>query len=278
MRKADLALGAAVAALFLFIAIQSRGIPAPPVPRDDASPGEHAAARSVHAAIADSDDTAAAPAADTAHAPGVELNVVLDQRMEPLPVIDTADVARRLRLGAPGTYIDDVLGEQDRALVRWSDHTVDPLRVWVQPSFSAPGWSPSYPDAARAAFDDWAAVGIPERFVFVLDSSSADIRIDWTDRFGEDQRIGTTRRVYDRNWWIRSAQIVIAVEDSAGDALPADLVAATARHEVGHALGLGHSMQSPTDIMAPVARGLTLTKADRATMRLLYTLPPGVVH
>jgi hypothetical protein len=46
---------------------------------------------------------------------------------------------------------------------------------------------------------------------------------------------------------------------------------------VGHLLGLGHS-RSEQDIMASWVLADELSESDRATLRLLYALPPGRVR
>ena len=51
---------------------------------------------------------------------------------------------------------------------------------------------------------------------------------------------------------------------------------AIALHEVGHLLGLDHTADT-MNIMTPKVRVRELCEADRATMRLLYSLPPGSV-
>jgi predicted Zn-dependent protease len=73
-----------------------------------------------------------------------------------------------------------------------------------------------------------------------------------------------------------AAEITIATHATDGTPLPPDVVFGAARHEAGHALGLGHS-NNPNDVMFPVSRATTISAADRATLHLLYTLPPGAV-
>jgi len=54
---------------------------------------------------------------------------------------------------------------------------------------------------------------------------------------------------------------------------PSQMVA-LALHELGHALGLGHSPVK-TDAMYPETSATDLTQRDRRTAMLLYDLPPG---
>jgi hypothetical protein len=190
--------------------------------------------------------------------------------------IDRAELRRRIESGAPGTYIADMLADRDSLLTRWPERTLEPIRVWVQRTSTAPDWNPDLARVARAAFDEWSAVGPPVRFMFIVDSSRADIRVDFTDRLSDGNRLGVTTHTYDQSGWIVGAEIMIALHDSGGTALPQPVVAAIARHEVGHALGLAHSRDRAT-IMYPESQTLTITAPDRATLKLLYTLPPGSV-
>src|SRR6185437_5286799 len=80
----------------------------------------------------------------------------------------------------------------------------------------------------------------------------------------------------DRSWWIVNANITLALHHNAGEALDDSSVKAIALHEVGHLLGLDHTSDT-TDIMTARVRVRDLSNADRATMKLLYSLPPGSV-
>ena len=189
---------------------------------------------------------------------------------------DAAAVRRKLRDFGAGTYIDDILRSRDSALVRWPDRVTDPLRVWIQPTAAIQDFEPAFPGRVRSAFEAWQALHIPVRFVFVPDSASADVHVTWVDHFDEEIS-GRTHWARDDHWWITDANIVLAVHHNHGEALDNAAVRAMALHEVGHLLGLDHC-QDPSNIMAPTVHVRDLTAADRATVRLLYSLPPGPVR
>lgn len=186
------------------------------------------------------------------------------------------DVRRQIEQGASGTYIGDVLLEHDSSLARWPERVEKPLRVWIQPDPALDGWNPEFEDRVRAAFHAWGETGIPMRFLFVSDSSDAEVRVVWIDRFREPIS-GKTRWARDTRWWIVDADVTIALHHNTGPMLSATAIHAIALHEVGHLLGLDHSADA-SNIMTPRVRVKALSEADRATMRLLYTLPPGAVR
>jgi hypothetical protein len=186
------------------------------------------------------------------------------------------EVRRQIELGASGTYIGDVLLEHDSSLARWPERIEKPLRVWIQPDPALDGWNPDFTERVRAAFQAWADTNIPVRFRFVQDSSHADVRVGWVDRFREPIS-GKTRWARDTRWWIVDGEITIALHHNTGPTLSASAIHAIALHEVGHLLGLDHSVDQ-TNIMTPRVRVKSLSEADRATMRLLYSLPPGAVR
>ena len=134
----------------------------------------------------------------------------------------------------------------------------------------------AYPELVRNAFEEWMSTGIPLVFTFVRDSARADIHVTWIDRFTE-QISGKTLWAHDDDWWIVEANIVLAVHHRGGEPLDSSAVRAIALHEVGHLIGLDHT-QDASNIMTPKVRVKELSAADRATARLLYTVPPGKIR
>jgi hypothetical protein len=182
-----------------------------------------------------------------------------------------ARARRRLHQGAAGTYIQDILRERDSVLIRWPDRRGVPLAVWIQPSARIKGFLPEFAGRVREAFMEWDDVRLPVRFTFVRDSINADVHVNWVDHFAE-QISGRTRWSHDEGFAITDANIVLAVHHSNGGQLDEDAVGAIALHEIGHLLGLDHTSDSLA-IMSPRVRVRQLAEADRATARLLYTLP-----
>ena len=189
---------------------------------------------------------------------------------------DASDVKRKLQEAEPGTYIGEILLTRDSALARWHDRTIHPLNVWIQPASDVADWQPTFVSQVRGAFAAWSGTGIPIRFTFVSDSSKADVHVSFIDHFSTPIS-GKTRWARDDNWWIVDADIVLAVHHDGGEALDRPAVRAIALHEIGHLLGLDHT-SDVANIMTPRVRVRVLSAADRSTMQLLYSLPPGPVR
>ena len=183
---------------------------------------------------------------------------------------------RRLAEHGVGTYIHEMLLRRDSALARWPDRRGVPLRVWVQPVAALDDWNVAYVREVRDAFREWDALRLPVRFAFTGDSARADVHVTFIDRFREPIS-GRTKWVRDDDWWITDADIMLATHHRNGEVLDADAMRAMTLHEVGHLLGLDHTSDA-TNIMAPKVRVRALSSADRATVRLLYALPPGAIR
>ena len=221
-------------------------------------------------------ETKAAAAASAAYGrPPKDVAGLLRMSAAAPPERNVEDIRRRVRWGEPGTYIAAALKQQDSAVYRWPERIVDPIRVWVAPA-PVPN-SDELLHLVRDAFGDWGAAGIPVRFTFVVDRQNADVNVNWIERWDTGIRVGYTKVVYDQHrWLLPGAEITLATHHTSGRPVQNATIRSIAVHEVGHLLGLPHSADS-TDLMFSTVYASQLTRADLATMRLVYSIPPGSI-
>lgn len=219
----------------------------------------------------------APPAAPTSATQGTDFPVepVPPEAREPtyIELLARSETRRRIRASVGSTYLTDMLAvSNDSMLRRWESRKSSPIRVWFAPTNVA-NFKPAFLDAVRTAFGEWTSWGVPVRFDFDGDSTSAEVTVRWRIQF-EIERTGQTDVSWDQNGQIRSAVITLATFDPKGRQLDTDDIRVVAAHEVGHLLGLDHSKDS-TDIMYPTAKVRALSSRDVRTVLLLYQLTPG---
>jgi hypothetical protein len=250
MKRLDLIIGTALAGLAGFVGSQALD------------------ARQLHAERAHNGEPLVT---DKAAPPGAGRSRRTSSGVKEDPALEA--VRRRIERSSPATYINEVLSSHDSALARWPERRDEPLRVWIQPVARIQDWTPALLPLVRDAFVDWGESGVPLNFAFVDDSASANVHVNWVDRFREPIS-GKTLWTHDERWYILDATVLIAVHHQGGDPLDRAATKAIALHEVGHLLGLDHTSDT-TSIMAPKVRVKELSAADKATAQLLYSLPPG---
>ena len=174
-----------------------------------------------------------------------------------------------------GTYIDDIIYAQDSALYRWPDERTRGREVYLEPSSSAAGWQPAYVEPARSAFAEWNDAGFPLASSSVYDSAGAAITLRWKERFPaeEGQRIGVTERIHTREFWIASARIEIANHDSRTTDPHADGRRYAPARDRPRAGPQSRERRDERDV--PESASTAISPSDRATLRLLYLVPPG---
>ena len=273
MKTAETLLACCVVGLACFIGGQSAGV------RPTATRGEAAGA------IEESDPGATSRRGigsgsgtivprDVSHDEEVLVAAALPNRPD-RPSISANEMRRRLAPHIGGTYLRALLRSRDSVLTRWPDRTTRPLRVFIRDGDELADWNPDYLTVVRDAFDTWVQANIPVRFIFVIDSASADVRVHFTNAFANGIS-GKTVWSRDAAHWLVSSNIELAVSHPGGGGVTPPQMRAIALHEVGHALGLDHA-ESTDDIMSAHVRVRELSEADRSTVRLLYTVPAGSV-
>ena len=192
---------------------------------------------------------------------------------------DRLDAAARaaalLRIEREGadTYLPAMLVAGDSAVHRWGDDRMArPVRVAVLPS-TMPGFREVFSANVVWAITRWNSVGLPIYLEQVADTEGADIVVTWTDRL-DSNRAGRADVSWGRSGRLSHVRVTLATHTPGGrQVLPAEMVA-LALHELGHALGLGHS-PAAADALHPETSATDLTARDRRTALLLYSVPPG---
>jgi hypothetical protein len=184
-------------------------------------------------------------------------------------------VAELLRIAREGadTYLPAMLATEDSTLHRWGDDRERrPIRVAALRE-TVPGLRDVFYANVAWAVTRWNAVGLPIYLEPVPDTAGADIVVTWAARL-DSNRAGRADVSWGRSGRLAHVHITLATHTPDGrQVLPSQMVA-LALHELGHALGLGHSTVT-ADALYPETSAADLTGRDKRTAMLLYSVPPG---
>ncbi len=154
-----------------------------------------------------------------------------------------------------------------------------PLVVYIAPMrfYSKKHQDELYKEMCIRAFDAWQTIsGGAIRFALTDTILESNINLDW--RRIDRKALGHCKFSYDNSNRLFGAEISIGISDGVicERYMAEDEVYHTILHEIGHALGLGHS-NCDSDIMyTPHKYGIVkLSQRDMLSLKWLYKFPQG---
>jgi len=172
------------------------------------------------------------------------------------------------------TYLQESV--KNGRLVRW---TFMPLKVYIAPMkfYSKKGQDYKYRGLVKKALDEWHKVSNGKvSFTIVDNLFNSHVNIDW--KRVEREALGCCYFQYDRNNRLGSAEVSIGLTEGLvhADYMDEGEVYHTILHEIGHAVGLGHSPFKKDIMYTPHQKGiLHVGDGDRLSVNWLYTFPQG---
>ncbi len=171
-------------------------------------------------------------------------------------------------------------------LHRWNDEN-ESIRILVTSGQSLTGWNGQQQALVQKAFQEWQnALGSQVKFQFTSDPDKTDVVVYWTDKpiseTDVDAQVGIHKLESMRGFFTKSDIVLVLAKN--GKPRSEQDIYATALHEIGHMLGLSHSVNL-ADIMAEVGNYShsgkawpTLSARDIQAARTLYQQKPSVTN
>lgn len=175
------------------------------------------------------------------------------------------------------TYLQQNL--RNGRIVHWTDKAM-PLKFYIAPFrfYSKINEHYKYHEMVLRALSEWEKVsGGKISFEIVPTLLNSQINLEW--KRVDIQALGYCRFNTDVNGRLYSAEVQIGISDGLihQEYMHEDEVYHTILHEIGHALGLGHSPYEQDIMFSPHKYGVVnLSPRDKLTLQWLYRLPDSL--
>lgn len=172
------------------------------------------------------------------------------------------------------TYVAESL--KNGRIMRW---TFMPLNVYIAPMnfYSKQGQDMKYRHMVIRALEEWQkATRGKISFKVVNTLLESNVNIDW--KRVERKALGHCYFSFDGANRLYGAEVAIGLTEGLvhADYMDESEVYHTILHEIGHAIGLGHSHNKADIMYTPHQRGInSISQGDVLTVNWLYSLPQG---